>query len=264
MRRFACLVPVLASLAAVTPAAIVHAQSFWSDYAPPPEPNASNETTISINGIGKVERAPDYLDVVVGIVQFKPTAGEAQAAAEAIMAKLVADVRALNLAGTELQTGTVSLDPVYSEVRDGFYNVRSIVRYRASITIRVRSTDLSSASKIIDSSLKAGANEVESVTFGIKEVLEAREEAIKLAGKAAKRKAAALAESLDLKLGRVITARSFAQQYSWYPANRGSLIQGQTTASFESPIGNDGEAVQPGKIEITAEVTVVFAAAPVE
>lgn len=253
MRRL-FLVPVLASLAALSPASLVHAQG--SPFGAAPAATATQETTLSVNGIGKVERVPDYLDVTVGIVEDQSTASEAQAAAEAIMAKLVADVRALNLAGVELQTGTVSLEPRYEE-RANYQAIPKIVGYRAAISIRVRTTDLPAASKIIDTSLKAGANQVQSVTFGIKEALEAREEAIKLAGKAAKRKAATLAEALDLKLGRVITASSFAQQTPWYPMNRMSNLA-QVASSTEG--GSDGEAVVPGKIEITAEVSVTFAA----
>ncbi len=255
MRRL-FLVPVLASLAALSPAALVHAQGAPAAATA----TAPQETTLSVNGIGKVERVPDYLDVTVGIMEDQSTAAEAQAAAEAIMTKLVADVRALNLAGMELQTGTVSLEPRYEE-RERYNAIPKIIGYRAAISIRVRTTDLPAASKIIDTSLKAGANQVQSVGFGIKEALEAREEAIKLAGKAAKRKAATLAEALDLKLGRVITASSFAQQTPWYAANRMSNIQAQSASSSD---GADGEAVVPGKIEITAEVSVTYAADAVE
>lgn len=254
MRRLALLVPVFASLAAFTPASLVHAQG--SPFGATPTATAPQETTLSVNGIGKVERVPDYLDVTVGIMEDQSTAAEAQAAAEAIMAKLVADVRALSLAGMELQTGTVSLEPRY-EQRDRYDAIPKIVGYRAAISIRVRTTDLPSASKIIDTSLNAGANQVQSVTFGIKEALEAREEAITLAGKAAKRKAATLASALDLKLGRVITASSFAQQTPWYPMNRMSNLA-QAASSTEGSA--DGEAVVPGKIEITAEVSVTYAA----
>ncbi len=253
MRRL-FLVPVLASLAAFTPAALVHAQG-----APIATTTAAQETTLSVNGIGKVERVPDYLDVTVGIMEDQSTASEAQAAAEAIMAKLVKDVRALNLAGMELQTGTVSLEPRYED-RPNYQAIPKIIGYRAAISIRVRTTDLPSASKIIDTSLKAGANQVQSVGFGIKEALEAREEAITLAGKAATRKAATLASALDLKLGRVITASSFAQQ-NYYPMNRMSNLA-QVASSTEG--GSDGEAVVPGKIEITAEVSVTYAADAVE
>lgn len=253
MRRLALIVPVLASLAALTPAALVSAQG--APHAPTtPAAAISQETTISVNGIGKVERTPDYLDVTLGIVVDKSTASEAQAAAEAIMAKLIVDVRTLNLAGIELQTGTVSLEPRY-ESQERYDAIPKIIGYRAAISIRVRTTELPSASKIIDTGLKAGANQVQSVTFGIKEALEAREEAITLAGKAAKRKAATLAAALDVKLGRVITASSFAQQ-NWYPMARMSNMA-QAATSVE---GAGGEVVVPGTIEITAEVTVTYAA----
>lgn len=248
MRRL-FLVPVLASLAAFTPASLVHAQG-----APIAATTAaSQETTLSVSATGRVERAPDYLDVVIAVIQYDPSASEAQAGAEASMAKAIVAVRALNLKDLDLKTGTVELSPRY-EPQNRYDEVRTIIGYQATISLRVRTTDLDTASKIIDAGLTNGANQVEGVSFGIKEALEAREEAMRLAGKAAKRKAQTLAESLDLKLGRVVTASENSNQ-SWYPVNR-------MLNSVQSGPANSGadEAVIPGKIEVTVEVNVTYAA----
>ncbi len=255
MRRL-FLVPVLASLAALTPAALVHAQG--APHATlAASATASQETTLSVSATGRVERAPDYLDVIIAVVQYDPSATKAQAGAEASMAKAIVAVRALNLKDLDLKTGTVALSPRY-EPQNRYDEARTIVGYQATISLRVRTTDLDTASEIIDAGLTNGANQVEGVSFGIKEALEAREEAMRLAGKAAKRKAQTLAESLDLKLGRVVTASENSNQ-SWYPVNR-------MLNSVQAGPANSGadEAVIPGKIEITVEVNVTYAAEAVE
>ena len=254
-KRFFLAVPVLASLAAyspLTPAALVHAQGAPDSVATTDHRAADKETTLSVSATGRVERTPDYLDVVVGIVQDDATASEAQAAAQDAMAKVIAAVRALNLDELDLKTGTVSLEPRH-EQRDRYDNSPKIVGYRASISIRVRTSNLEASAKIIDAGLTSGANQIQSVSFGIKEALEAREEAIMLAGKAAKRKAATLASALDLKLGRVVNASENSQQQVWY-ANRMA-----NEASFSGP-GSGQDVIVPGKIEITAEVSVTYAA----
>lgn len=255
MRRIASLAPVLASFVAVaalsslTPVSLVNAQGTAIGAAPN---TASHETTLSVSATGRVERAPDYLDVIIAVVQYDPSATKAQAGAEASMAKAIAAIRALNLKDLDLKTGTVALSPRY-EPQNRYDEVRTIAAYQATISLRVRTTDLDTASKIIDAGLTNGANQVEGVSFGIKEALEAREEAMRLAGKAAKRKAQTLAESLDLTLGRVVTA-SENSNTSWYPVNR------MMNSVESAPASGGEEAVVPGKIEITAEVSVTYAA----
>lgn len=251
------LIPVLAAFTTLTPAALVSAQGAPDSVAASSNRAAEKETTLSVSATGRVERAPDYLDVVIAVVQYDPSATKAQAGAEARMAKAIAAVRALNLKNLDLKTGTVALSPRY-EPQNRFDEARTIVGYQATISLRVRTTDLDTASKVIDAGLTNGANQVEGVSFGIKEALEAREEAMRLAGKAAKRKAQTLAESLDLKLGRVVTASENSNQ-SWYPVNR---MMNSVQAAEAS--GGAGEAVVPGTIEITVEVSVTYAADAVE
>ncbi len=223
------------------------------------QPATTAETTISSTGSGRVDRVPDFVDVVVGIEAQDKMAVPAQAQSEGVMKAAVAAIGELGLAGQELQTGTVQLIPRYDNRPYGD-EARKIVGYSAMITIRVRTTDLTSVARIIDAALGAGANRVEGVQFGIKEAIAAREEAIKLATHAAKRKAQVIAEALDLRLGRVIEATtSSAQNYGWYSANRVSNMMAQQVANEAQGPSDDQSAVVPGKVEVWAEVSVTFA-----
>jgi uncharacterized protein YggE len=162
---------------------------------------APAESTVSATGKARVYRTPDFVDVNVGIFVQETTASAAQYSATQIMERVVGAIKNLKLAGEELQTGTVDLSPRYPDYNS--QQERKVVGYNAMIVLRVRTTDLKAVAKIIDTALGAGANLVHGVDFQIKEALEAREEALKLATKAAKRKATVMAEALDLKLGRV-------------------------------------------------------------
>src|SRR5262249_47431554 len=98
------------------------------------------------------------------------------------------------------------------------------------------------------------------VQFGIKEALAAREEAVKLATQAAKRKAEVMADALGLKLKRVVNASTSSSFYgASYGGNR---MTAQVAGNLASGGGQSeqGDAIEPGKIEVWAQANVSFTA----
>lgn len=249
-RRYALVGVAAAAFGLAFTAPSVHAQA----------PDAvARESTVTASGTARVSRAPDFVDVVVGVVAHETTASAAQATADKVMSAAVSAIKALNLAKAELQTGTVELSPRY-ERRDHDGEPTKIIGYVASMTLRVRTADLAAVARITDTALAAGCNRVDSVQFGVQEALAAREEAIRLATRAARRKAEVLAESLDMRLGRLITANTTSNQWGgWYGANRMS----QMANTVEGGGGGEGQdAVVPGKVEVWADTNVTFAIVP--
>ncbi len=232
----------------------------------------SKESVISSTGTARVTRTPDYVDVMIGVVVVEPTATKAQAGATKAMEAAVGAINALKLTGLELQTGSVELVPRYDNpMADGIHEPREakLIGYTATNTMRVRTSDLASPPKVIDTALAAGCNRVDGVQFGIKGVLEAREEAVMLATKAAKRKAKVMAEALDIKITRVLSASTSSGYFGGWYSGRGMQSQGsQTTFNVGGAEGGhaseDPSPVAPGKIEIWAEASVSFAGAGVK
>jgi uncharacterized protein len=222
------------------------------------KPDPPKETTVVATGSARVERAPDYVDVMVGCVALDKTAGAAHAAATKAMDAAITAIKGLKLEGEELQTGSVDLMPRYERRdRSNEDEPPRIIGYSASITLRVRTGDLKSVARVIDAALAAGCNRVDYVQFGIKEAIAAREEAVKLATQAAKRKAVVMAEALELRLTRVVQATTSSQQ-GWYGGNR---ISQMANAAMDAPAqGGSADAVVPGKIEVWADATVTFGA----
>lgn len=217
---------------------------------------APQVSTVTASATARVYRTPEYLDVIIGVETIAPTASEAQASCTATMEKALTALKALNLDKYEPQTGTVSLQPRYNSYRDE--SERRIVGYTALNTVRVRTTDLKASARIIDEALKAGANRVDSVSFGIKEYLAAREEALTMAVKAAKRKAQVIASALDQHLGKVQSVNESSPAYFYGGMNRMAQVQTANVAG-----GGSGEtaeeSVVPGQIEVVVDVTISFA-----
>jgi hypothetical protein len=235
----------------VTGAAIAGAQ-------PQAEPK---DPIISSDGTARVERTPDHVDVMLGVVVDEKTASAAQTGASKVMDEAIKALEAAKFPGGELQTGRVELGPRY-ERRDYNDPPPKIIGYTASITLRVRATDLTAVPRIIDTALAAGCNRVDSVEFGIKEALAAREEAVRLATKAAKRKAQVMAEALDLRLGRVVNASTNSGLYGASYSARGysNFQAAQSVAGDGQGERADTTPVVPGKIEVWAQAHVSFTA----
>jgi len=218
------------------------------------------EPLIHADGSGRVQRVPDRVDISIGIEAIDTTALSAQAGAEKVMKAAVAAIRDLKLTDEELQTGSVDLSPSYEDTNGRPSVPAKIIGYTASIALIVRTSNLTSPAQIIDAALKAGCNRIHHVSFTLKELLEAREEAITLAAKAAKRKAQVMADALEMKLVRLAQA-STTSGGGWWGDNRfGNLVQ--MNASISVSGGSQGDAMVPGKIDVTAEVALTFVAAP--
>lgn len=226
---------------------------------PEPAPQRPKPPTISVNGNARVERAPDYVDVSLGVTTPDKTASQAQQRASQVMDAAIKSLRGLELPGEELQTGRVDLSPNYDHRPERTGGEPAIVGYTASNTIRIRTTDLEAVPRIIDAALAAGCNRVEYVSFGIREAIEAREEAIKLAAQAARRKALVLAEALDMELVRVDTASTHSQLGGFYAQNRMAQM---ANVAMDSGPGDATNPVVPGKVEVWADASITFIARP--
>ena len=225
-------------------------------------PASRKETSIFSTGTARVTRTPDFVDVTIGVAADEKTALAAQTSAVKIMEATTAAIRAMNLDGMELQTGSVQLSPRYDR-RPSDESESRLIGYTAAITLRVRTKDLHSPANVIDAALAAGCNRVESVEFGLTAAIEAREEAVKLATKAAKRKALVMADALDLKIKRVVNASTSSGYWGgWYGGNRyANQAISQMASSGDSSGGpEDKSPLVPGKIEIWAEASVTFGA----
>ncbi|MFN7439855.1 MAG: SIMPL domain-containing protein [Phycisphaerales bacterium] len=211
---------------------------------------------ITSTGLARVQRTPDHLDVVLGVEVLGATAGQTQNEATERMDAVVRALRMMGLEGAKFQTGSADLSPRY-EQRNSGDEAAKIVGYRSAITLSVRTTDLKAAARIIDTGLKAGANRVDRVAFGIREAIGAREEAIKMAAGAAKRKASVMAEALGLQIVGVEVANTDVAEFGGW-GNRMSQVANE---SQDGP-GQGDDAYVPGTVEVSSTVSVTFITRP--
>ena len=224
-------------------------------------PSTSPAPVLAVSGIGEVQRKPDFAIVLVGIEVREPTAAKASERAGKSIEAVTKAISDLRLSAMTLQTSSVSLSPAYTWLRDTTGNDgdrRKLVGYDATSIIRVKVEDPRSVGRIMDAAIAAGANRIDGVTFELKAALEASNEAITLAAKAARQKADTLAAALGMSIEAVIEATTSNVEEGWRQP------MSQMTSNLAAPASPApdglGSSIEPGMVTVKAEVSVRYRA----
>lgn len=158
---------------------------------------------IRSSGEGVVTVRPDQASVGVGVITQGRTAAEATDAnatkAEAVLAAL----RGLLGANADIRTVQFSVTPIQRFPQNG---VPEITGYQATNQFRVTIANTSAAGRVIDAATSAGANTVAGITFGVKDPVPLRQQALRLATQQARANAEAIATGMNGRLANVISA----------------------------------------------------------
>jgi uncharacterized protein YggE len=211
----------------------------------PPQP-----PVLVVTGTGQVMASPDEASVRLGIVRQASAAQAAQDQASAVAQQILNEIRKLGVMPEKIQTARLVLSPVYAPRSPESRDAPRIVAYNATNTVTVRLDDLSLVGPVIDSGLKAGANQLEGVQFGLRNELPSRQQALKQAVNEARGKAEAMAEALRLNLGEVLEVSE----------------GGSISPRFEAPLNGRVFAAQAdvatpvsaGQLEVSATVTIRY------
>lgn len=209
------------------------------------EPNLPEEHAISVTGVGRVLLAPDVADVRLGVLVQRPTATEARNAAATAMNAVINVIRAAGIPDKDIQTTTLSLQPVYD------YNKNStpppLVGFQVANSVNVVVRDLGKVGDLIDDAIAAGATTVDGVTFRVENSADAEAQARKAAVDDARAKANALASAAGVTIVGV-SAVSEVSAPTPYPV------------AYERAVAADGGStpVQPGQTEISVAVQVIY------
>ena len=194
--------------------------------------------TITVTGNGSVATVPDRATFGFTIETRAKTASAALAQNSTDAAAVIAALKAAGVTAANLQTSQVSLMPQSSQ--DG----TQIVGYVASNSVTAR-TGLSSAGKIVDAAVAAGANGVSGPSLDVSDQSSLYRDALHKAVDDAKLKAQSLADAAGLRLGGV-------QSISEGGASSPLPMADKVSAA--------GAPIEAGTQEIQASATVTYAA----
>lgn len=198
MIRYA--LPLLVGAAAVSPAMAAEVQI------------AAQGPVVELSVNETVKARPDIVTVGAGVSTDAPTAVAAMQQNAKAMDAVIAKIRALGVAGNDVQTAGISLNANYDYDQQARKQV--FRGYRASNTVNVTLRDVSKAGSVLDALVAAGATDINGPNFGIDDDKPAKDQARKAAMETAKAQAmnyAQMAGYSNIRLLAINEAVSFGQ-----------------------------------------------------
>lgn len=165
---------------------------------------------IYASGTGHAAQAPDQASVSAGVVTEGETAGEAMRKNADLMTSTFAALKKAGIAERNIQTSQMSLQPRY-DYQNG-QNPR-ITGYEVRNTVSAKSEDLKKVGPMLDALVDAGVNNINGVTFTIKDSESAKDKARVAAIETAKVKAQGMAKAAGVRLGKILEIRESGGNY---------------------------------------------------
>lgn len=207
---------------------------------------------IVIRTEGEVRVAPDIATLQVGMVSEGKTAGEALAQNTPALAKLVEAVKAAGVKPADIMTSQVSLTPRMTQppVTPGPRpRAATIDGYEARTGLTIIIRDLAKAGPLIDALVKAGANEMSGINFGLADENKAKDAARQKAAEAARARASLYAEKLGVKVGDLV---SIVEAEAEPPRGNGDM------RAFRMAAGAAPISVEPGELTVSSSLRTVW------
>lgn len=199
---------------------------------------------ISVSGTASVKVKPDIAYVSFGVTNQDADATKAAQANAAVTNRVIDAIVKSSIPKSDIETINYSVSPMYNYPPNAS---PVITGYTVSNVVRVKLRDITKVGALIDTGIKAGANNVQGVTFTIDDDAKYRAQALVQAMRNAQVKARAIAEAAGVKLGKVY----YVSESGGYTP-RPMLDYGMAKAeAAPTPI-------MPGEVEVSSSVTVTY------
>lgn len=205
------------------------------------------QNQIYVSGTATIKAMPDIATIQIGVQTFHENVEEAVAENNRKAADIIAAMRQQGVAEKDIQTSRFNIYPQ----RD-YKNNRPdrIIGFQVDNTISATVRDLDAIGKVLQATIDAGANNINGLNFSVDDPTSLRDEARAEAIKDARRRADVMAEAAGIEVGKVISITETS-----YP---GPII---ARKSFDAAAFEGAVPIQPGELELTIQVQVVFAIA---
>ena len=203
--------------------------------------------TLNVNGLGTSYLTPDIAYIYIGVHSEGATASEVVAANKAQTNAVLEALKKAGVADKDLRTTNFSIWPSQQYSPDG--KVTGTI-YMVDNTVYVTVRNLDGLGALLDDTIAAGANSINSIQFDVADKSAAVKEARAKAVEDAKTQAQELADAAGLKLGEIQNISFYDN--SPYPVADGKGGGGGTMAA------NTAVAIQPGQLTISVSVSITY------
>ena len=225
--------------------------------APAHDETKPETPTLTVSETGMATHAPDTAYVTFGLDTPGKSLVETQRRNSVVMSKVLDRLRDLQIDKELIQTSSFTVSPQYrppsNRPADAPPVSPEIVGYIVGNMVTVEIRALDRVGTVIEEVLKAGANSFQGLHWGLRDEQSVRLSALKQAAVKAREKAAALSESLQVKLVRVVSV---------HEGGRPMIRPAASMARMAMDAGTGEVPISPGELKVEATVTLVYEIAP--
>ena len=205
----------------------------------------AQQPALNLSAYGEVKVAPDQATINFGVVTEAPTAQEAMAQNAQQMTRVVAALRRAGIAERDIQTSGLNLSAQYDYQQNEPPRLRG---YQAANRVTVTINDLSKVGTTADAVVTAGVNQIDGISFGLKDPKAAEDQARVLAVRALQDKARLYAQALGVDLGPV---RSLTEGGGYAPQPRPEVMY----ARVAMDAGGASTPVSAGELTVRIDIS---------
>lgn len=199
---------------------------------------------ISVTGEGSVATTPDMATINLGVTHHAKEAGAAMAATSEATAKMLQRLDALGVAPADMQTSSLSLNPVWSDRSSSADKPPQITGFVAGNAVMVRVRDLAILGPLLDAVIADGSNDFNGLHFSIQDPDPLMVLARKKAVADAMARALLLTSAAGVSLGPVLSINE-------HGGGRPMMMEMSAARSNSVPIA-------AGEVTVSASVSMVF------
>jgi uncharacterized protein YggE len=204
------------------------------------------QRTITVTGTGKVTLTPDIAYISIGVHTENASATQAVSGNNTQAQAVIAAIKGFGVADKDIQTTNFSINPQQQTDANG--KVTGIL-YVVDNTVYVTVRDLTKLGDLLDSTVNAGANNINSIQFDVADKTAALSQARQAAVADAKKQADELTQATGVTLDVV-------QTISYYDTTAPVTVQ-YARADLVAPAAAS-VPVQAGSMQIYTTVTIVY------
>ena len=246
LRTLAVGAALMAGTALTAPAAM--AQSVGSQPVQSTIQMIQTQPSLNLSATGEVKVAPDMATITFGVVTEAATAREAMAQNAAQMTQVAAALRRAGLAERDIQTSGLNLQAQYDYQENQPPKLRG---YQATNRVTVNIHDLTKVGGTADAVVAAGVNQIDGISFGLKDPKAAEDEARRQAVTALQSKARLYAEALGVTLGGI---RSLNEGGGYQPPQPMPMMFARAAMSDSA----GSTPVSGGELSVKIDITGVY------
>jgi len=210
---------------------------------------APPQRSLNVTGMGQVYLTPDIAYIYIGVHTERPTAAESVSANEAQTQNVINALKAAGVDAKDIRTTNFSIWP--NTQYDPQTGQQIGTTYAVDNTVYVTVRKLETLGDLLDSTVQAGANSINSIQFDVADKTQALKDARTAAVKNAQEQAQELADAAGVQLGEVQSIGYFDNGPQPYLDAYGKGGGGGAAEAASVPI-------QPGQLTLTATVSMSY------